>query len=54
MVDRSLPGVDEAAIRERAQRYFDDYRRAYTTRDYLHRSPEELFPASFRVIASTG
>lgn len=51
MVDRQIPGVDETAMRERAQRYFDDYTRAFTARDYQHRTPEDLFPSSFPVIA---
>lgn len=50
MIDRRIPGVDEAAMRERAQRYFDAYKRAYTIRDYLNRPPDDLFPPSFRVI----
>ena len=54
MADRSIPGVDEAALRERAQRYFDAYKRAYTARDSLHRAPDDLFPPSFAVIAPTG
>lgn len=51
MADRQIPGVDEAAMRERAQRFFDDYRRAYTARDYRRRAPDDLFPSSFPVVA---
>jgi cytosine/adenosine deaminase-related metal-dependent hydrolase len=54
MADRRIPGVDEAAMRERAQRYFAAYKQAYTARDYLHRAPEDLFPPSFAVIAPPG
>ncbi|MCA9878263.1 MAG: amidohydrolase family protein [Thermomicrobiales bacterium] len=50
MEDRHIPGVDEAAMREQAQRFFDTYKRAYTARDYRRRAPEELFPSSFAVI----
>ena len=50
MADRQIPGVDVAALRERAQRYFAAYKRAYTDRDYLHRPPDELFPPSFPVV----
>lgn len=50
MEDRRIPGVDAAAMRAEAQRYFATYRRAYTERDYLHRPPEELFPPTFPVI----
>ncbi len=38
-------------LRERAQRYFARYKAAYTERDYLRRPVEELFPASFPVVA---
>lgn len=54
MEDRRIPGVDEAALREQAQRYFAAYKRAYTTRDYLRRAPDDLFPPSFAVIAPPG
>lgn len=53
MEDRRIPGVDEAAMRERAQRFLDDYTRAFTARDYRRRPPEELFPSSFNVIEPT-
>ena len=52
MADRRIPGVDESAMRERAQQYFSAYRQAYTARDYLHRAPDELFPPSFPVMAA--
>lgn len=52
MRDRQIPGVDEVAMRERAQRFFDAYKRAYTARDFRKREPEELFPASFRVVGA--
>jgi cytosine/adenosine deaminase-related metal-dependent hydrolase len=49
--DRVLQGAgsqDEAAARARAQAYFDRMRDAYSNRDYLRRTPQELFPPSFR------
>jgi len=51
MADRRIPGVDEVAMRERAQRFFEQYKRSYTNRDYLHRTPDDLFPPSFPVVA---
>ena len=51
MADRRIPGVDEAAMREHAQRLFAQYKRAYTERDYLRRTPDDLFPSSFPIIA---
>ena len=50
--DGSLPGVDHAAERERAQEYLATYRASYSERDYLHRSERELFPPSFRMESS--
>jgi cytosine/adenosine deaminase-related metal-dependent hydrolase len=50
MHDRRIPGVDEAAMRERAQHFFDDYKRAYTARDFRQRHPDDLFPPSFPVV----
>lgn len=50
MADRRIPGVDEAALRGRAQGYFARYKAAYTARDYLGRTPDALFPPSFRVV----
>jgi hypothetical protein len=51
MEDGEIPGVDVAAMRARAQRYFDTYKQAYQERDYLRRSSDVLFPPSFPVIA---
>jgi cytosine/adenosine deaminase-related metal-dependent hydrolase len=51
MVDRTIPGVDESAMRERAERFFAQYKHAYTARDYLRRTPDDLFPASFPIVA---
>jgi cytosine/adenosine deaminase-related metal-dependent hydrolase len=45
-----LPGIDEAAMRRRAQAYFDKMKLAYGERDYRRRSIAELFPPSFRVL----
>ncbi|HEY8598530.1 MAG TPA: chlorohydrolase family protein, partial [Thermomicrobiales bacterium] len=50
MADRQIPGVDVAALRARAQDYFERYKAAYTERDYLHRAPDDLFPPSFKVV----
>lgn len=50
MADGRIPGIDEAAMRERAQQYFEAYKRAYTARDYRRRAPDDLFPPSFTVI----
>ncbi|BDZ51331.1 ethylammeline chlorohydrolase [Frondihabitans sucicola] len=47
MRDGALPGVDLAALREEAQRLFARLRTAYSGRDAWHRTPEELFPATF-------
>ena len=52
MRDRQIPGVDEVAMRERAQRFFEEYKRAYTARDFRRREPDELFPPSFRVVGA--
>ena len=49
-----IPGVDESAMRERAQHYFETYKRAYSARDYLQRAPNDLFPPSFAVIPRSG
>ncbi len=43
----AIPGLDETAWRARAQDVFDRMKAAYATRDYRHRTPAELFPASF-------
>lgn len=50
MEDRQIPGIDVAALRSRAQDYFARYKAAYTARDYLRRTPDELFPPSFKVV----
>ncbi|MEV0583661.1 amidohydrolase family protein [Nonomuraea sp. NPDC050310] len=51
MRDRVIPGVDESAMRERAQDYFDRMKAAYSERDHLRRPGAELFPASFREVS---
>jgi cytosine/adenosine deaminase-related metal-dependent hydrolase len=48
MREREIPGVDTAAMRERAQRYFGTMKAAYSERDQLRRPTPELFPPSFR------
>jgi 8-oxoguanine deaminase len=50
MDDWRIPGVDEAALREHAQPYFETYKRAYIVRDYLNRAPDDLFPPSFTIV----
>ncbi|MFN8515977.1 MAG: amidohydrolase family protein [Chloroflexia bacterium] len=50
MHDRQIPGVDADAMRARAQRFFDAYKRAYTPRDFRQRHPDDLFPPSFTVV----
>ncbi|MEV0251748.1 chlorohydrolase family protein [Nocardia sp. NPDC050712] len=47
MRDSRIPGVDLAAVAERAQALFDRMRAAYAERDYLGRATEDLFPPSF-------
>lgn len=54
MQDGVIPGVDAAALKERGQAYFDQLKGVYPERDYQQRSVEELFPASFRVVARSG
>ena len=48
--NRAFPGLDLAALRAWGQNYFDRYRAAFSEWDYRRRSPEELFPPSFRMI----
>jgi 8-oxoguanine deaminase len=50
MQNRQIPGLDEPAMRARAQRYFAAYKAAYTPRDFRHRHPDDLFPSSFPVV----
>lgn len=50
MKGKRLPGVDEEAMRVRAQGYFERMKAAYTTRDHLRRPTSELFPSSFQVV----
>ncbi len=45
--DGKLLGVNEAAMRARAQDYFERMKAAYCERDYLRRPSEALFPPSF-------
>ncbi len=47
MQDRHLPGIDVERMRERAQRYFETMKAAYSERDYKRRPPAEMFPPSF-------
>jgi cytosine/adenosine deaminase-related metal-dependent hydrolase len=46
--DGAIPGLDVAAMRGRAQAWFEKMRAHYPERDYLGRSEAELFPPSFR------
>jgi cytosine/adenosine deaminase-related metal-dependent hydrolase len=50
MKHREIPGVDVAAMRERAQAYFDRYRDAYSEWDWRRRPAGELFPPSLRTV----
>ncbi|WEK51615.1 MAG: chlorohydrolase family protein [Candidatus Kaistia colombiensis] len=42
-----IPGIDEEAMRQRAQTYFDTMKAAYSERDYRRRPVEQLFPPEF-------
>ena len=48
--DGMVPGVDVAAMRHRAQAYFERYKAAYSEWDYLRRPTDVLFPPSFRTV----
>jgi cytosine/adenosine deaminase-related metal-dependent hydrolase len=50
----SVPGVDMASMRGRAQAYFETYRAAYSEWDYLRRPTEVLFPPTFRTVIRGG
>ena len=52
--DGTLPGIDVASMRQRAQSYFQAYRAAYREWDYLGRPSEVLFPPTFRTITRGG
>jgi hypothetical protein len=54
MRHREIPGVDVAAMRARAQDYFDRYVQAYGEWDYRQRQADELFPPSFRTVRRPG
>lgn len=45
--DGSVPGVDEAALRSRAQTLFERMRAGYPERDHAGRPERELFPPTF-------
>lgn len=47
MRDRVIPGVDEAALRDRAQAYYEKMRMGYWERSDGSLPPERLFPGSF-------
>lgn len=47
--DGQLPGIDVAALHEKAQALFDRMREAYSERDFLRRKPDVLFPSTFPV-----
>ncbi|MFE6857968.1 chlorohydrolase family protein [Nocardia sp. NPDC057668] len=49
MRDGVIPGIDLPAMTRRAQQLFERMRAAYSERDYLRRSADELFPASFPI-----
>jgi cytosine/adenosine deaminase-related metal-dependent hydrolase len=48
--DGAIPGLDVEATRRRAQTYFESYKAAYSERDYLRRSPDAIFPPTFRIV----
>jgi cytosine/adenosine deaminase-related metal-dependent hydrolase len=47
MSEGKIPGLDESAMRAKAQHYFGAMKGAYSERDYRQRSVETLFPATF-------
>lgn len=47
MWDRIIPGIDESALKSRAQAYFDKLRHGYKDRDYRHLDAGVMFPPSF-------
>jgi len=49
MWDRVIPGMDFEWLQQCAQELFNKLKKAYSQRDYLNRSIEELFPSSFQV-----
>ena len=52
MEDGTVPGVDVESMRQRAQAYFEAYRAAYSERDHLRRTPDVLFPPTFRTVSA--
>lgn len=49
MENGTIPGIDEVAMRQRAQAYFDRMKAAYGERDYRRRPADKLFPPTFRM-----
>ncbi|NUP74664.1 MAG: amidohydrolase family protein [Sinomonas sp.] len=47
-MDGAVPGIDLEALQSRAQELFEKMRSAYSERDIRVRTPEELFPPTFR------
>lgn len=47
MWDRVIPGIDETALKSRAQEYFNKLRHGYKERDYKGLDADEMFPLSF-------
>lgn len=47
MEDRVLPGLDEAAMRQRLKDYYARMKAGYSERDYLRRPSDEIFPPTF-------
>lgn len=52
--DGAIPGLDVAALRHAASAYFVRYRQAYCRWDVEHGTTDELFPPTFRRIATKG
>ena len=48
--DGAIPGLDVEAMQRRAQAHFETYRAAYSERDSLRRTPDELFPPTFPIV----
>jgi len=48
--DRQLPGVDLAAMHERAQRQFESLMASYPERAHLHPPVESIFESSFPIV----
>jgi cytosine/adenosine deaminase-related metal-dependent hydrolase len=50
MKDRVVAGIDLVEVQKTGQAYYEKMRASYLERDYLHHSPQELFPPSFPIM----